>query len=214
MHRGPCHAISWVWWWFLPHQPRLYPFPKSVWFCVTCRWLAESCHPLSQLLVLTFGISPQDGYSRGSSRTSCSQAVSPCVLLPQSRPSSWSNLPFCPYTPSSTETPQAWGVCACLGARTKREGEGCVAETPPPARALMHFREQVRHCLLLRNWSDGIRVVGLYINAPALISSFGDFQASFCVIAIYFFLKKKKKEVISSFSQLFGLEGGIKWILF
>lgn len=112
-----------------------YPFPKSVWVCATCRWLAESCHPLSQLVAETFGISPQDGYSRGSSRTSFSQPVSPCVLPPQSRPSGWSNLSFCPYPPSSTETPQAWGVRACLGTRTEREREGCVAETPPPAPA-------------------------------------------------------------------------------
>lgn len=41
-----------------------------------------------QLLCVTFGISRQDGYSRGSSRTSFSQAVSPWLLPSQPRPSS------------------------------------------------------------------------------------------------------------------------------
>lgn len=36
--------------------------------------------------------------------------------------------------------------------------------------------------------------VGLYINAPALISSFWDFQASFCVLAVYFFFFMEKKK--------------------
>lgn len=89
-HRGPCHAISWVW--FLPprHQ-RLHLYPKPV----LPADRAQSCHPLSQLFALTFGISPQDGYSRGSSRTSFSQAVLPCVLPAQRSPSGWSGLLSC-----------------------------------------------------------------------------------------------------------------------
>lgn len=65
-----------------------------------CRFLTESCHLSSWHLRLIFGISLQDGYSRGSSRTSFSQAVSPCMLPPSLQPPGSAASPSVPALPA------------------------------------------------------------------------------------------------------------------
>lgn len=113
------------------------PFPGLSGSVLSADHLQKAAsHPLSQLLAQTFGISPQDGYSRGSSRTSFSQALSPCVLSP-----AWSNLPFCPYPcpQQHWDPPRLRGLCA-RGVRTEGEGQGlCGWDAPQPLRSTDAF---------------------------------------------------------------------------
>lgn len=147
--KGPRHAISRAGWWsFLPHQPRLCPFLRSAGVCAASRLLAESCHPSSQPLRLTFGISPQDGYSRGSSRTSFFQAVSPCLLHPSSGPQAQrhpllSPLPAGPRPSPRRPSPRGAGMPSgqdAGGRRWLRGRDTCHSL----CRALVHFAGQGR----------------------------------------------------------------------
>lgn len=130
LKKDPCHAVSRAWWSFLPRQPRLCPFLRSAWVCVASRLLAESCHPSSQPLRLTFGISPQDGYSRGSSRTSFFQAVSPCLLPPSWGPRGCSAASPSVPTPSRTET-QSEGRGDAIGSGGRQQEMAAWLRHPP-----------------------------------------------------------------------------------
>jgi len=111
-----------------------------------CRFLAESCHLSSRLLRLTFGISLQDGYSRGSSRTSFSQAVSPRMLPPSSHP--WAQQHPLLSLFSQQDPAPARGVCGCHRVGMQMAGDGCVATTPATMSAEPHAPQSVRQTLL------------------------------------------------------------------
>lgn len=120
-----CHAVSWVWWSFLSHHQRLYLFPKPV----LPADRTGSCRALPQLSALTFGISPQDGYSRGSSRTSFSRLSHPACSRPSADSRADQPSPSPGPVPQQQRDPEPGGS---LGPG-HREGERWVAGTPPPA---------------------------------------------------------------------------------
>lgn len=175
---------------------------------ITCRKLPSI--PLSQLLAQAFGISPQDGYSRGSSRTSFSQAVSPGVLSP-----AWSNLPFCPCPspPSSTETPTSLrGLCA-RGAKDRRGRTGAVWLRHPPAPAehwCVWESKSVTACFYITDLMGFVLLAYMLMFQLSLAVSETSRPPSAFLLFI-FFLKKKG---IPPFHQGFHLEGLIKWVLF
>lgn len=128
-----CRATSWAWWCFVPHhQPLHLFFPKPL--LPAAR--AQSRRAFPQLSTLTFGISPQDGYSRGSSRTSFSQAVSPCVLPPGAD-----------HPSSSAPVPWPEGSLLPWGRDTEGRG-GLCAGTPPPALQGTHAFQRASQELL------------------------------------------------------------------
>lgn len=132
-HTGPCRAISRVWWRFLPPRQRLHLFPRPV-LPAGCAQSCRALSPKSRLSALAFGISAQDGYSRGSSRTSFSRAVSPCVpsAAPRADP------PLLPSLRPSTGAPSLRGAGIPRGLRLPWASPGkeravCEGGTPPPA---------------------------------------------------------------------------------
>lgn len=187
------------------------PFPGLSGSVLSADHLQKAAsHPLSQLLAQTFGISPQDGYSRGSSRTSFSRALSPCVLSP-----AWSNLSFCPYPcpQQHWDPPSLRGLCA-HGVRTEGEGQGlCGWDAPQPLQSTGCVWESKSDaaCFYITD------LMGFVVLAYMLM-----FQLSLAVsetsgppsafLLFIFFLKKKGIPVF--FHQGFHLEGWIKWVLF
>lgn len=127
-HTGPCRAISRVWWRFLPPHQRLHLFPRPA----LPAGRAQSCRalsPKSLLSALAFGISAQDGYSRGSSRTSFSRVVSPCV--PSAAPrADLRSLPSCAPSLRGAGIPRGMRL---PWASPEKERAVCEGGTPPPA---------------------------------------------------------------------------------
>lgn len=194
MRKGTCCAISWVWWWFLPHQPWLIPFPSLSGSVLPADGSLKAAIPYPSLSRRHLGFLHRMGTAEGAVGQASPSLSHPVCSRPSPDPPADLTSPSVRIPPAALSPPSLRGPC--MPWDQGREGKRglCGRDTSPsPCRALMHLREQVRRCLLLHNWSDGIRGVGLYINAPALISSFWDFQASSCALAMYFFLKEKRK---------------------
>jgi len=138
-----CHLPSAVLVVVSSHQPRRSPLPEAAWLCAACRPLPKAAVPHPSRR------RPGFPGGMGTAEGAVGQAS------PSPGP-----LPAGPASPSARPAaPSRRGLSVPGGPG----GRG----TPSPCRAPLRLR-----CWLLREWPDEIRVAGLDVNDPALVSSF------------------------------------------
>lgn len=135
MRKGTCCAISWVWWWFLPHQPWLIPFPSLSGSVLPADGSLKAAILYPSLSRRHLGFLHRMGTAEGAVGQASPRLSRPVCSRPSPDPPADLTSPSVRIPPAALRPPQAWGVRACLGTRTEREREGCVAQTPPPAPA-------------------------------------------------------------------------------